>query len=320
VTSTEWARRRRLLANDPARLVSTYSIVARDSASGELGIAVQSHYFSVGGTVPWAEPGVGAVATQAFAERSYGPLGLAKLAEGMEPEQALALLLSEDPGRASRQVAIVDAQGRSATHTGSGCVQAAGHRAGEGYSAQGNMLRSEAVWQAMGEAFEAARGSLELRLFAALEAGEAAGGDLRGKQSAAMLIVSGERSDTPWAERRLELRIEDHHEPLLELARLMEVDSARCAFEEATAAFGAGDLELALERIATARELNPGNPEFTFWAGVAFATSGREDEAIALLHEAFEDGEGWRDLLRRLPAVGMLPDDDSLVARLCAKA
>jgi uncharacterized Ntn-hydrolase superfamily protein len=269
--------------------VSTYSIVARDSASGELG----------------------------FAEVSYGPLGLAKLAEGMAPQQALDGLLAQDPGRESRQVAIVDASGRTATHTGSGCVQAAGHRAGEGYSAQGNMLTSEASWQAMGEAFEGARGSFESRLMSALEAGEAAGGDLRGKQSAALLIVSPQKSATPWAERRLELRIEDHAEPLVELARLLEVDFSRRAFEEASAAFAQGDLELATERVSKARALNPGNPEFTFWTGVAFASSGRVEDALPLFREAFADGDGWRELLRRLPAAGMLPDDDALIERLC---
>jgi len=260
---------------------------------------------------------VGAVATQAFSEPSYGPLGLAKLAEGVEPRLALEALLAADPGREARQVAIVDANGRVATHTGNGCVAAAGHRIGEGYSAQGNMLRSDEVWQVMGEVFESARGSLASRLFEALEAAEAEGGDLRGRQSAAMLIVSGKSSVAPWNERRLELRIEDHEEPLRELERLMDIHLARCAFEEASQAFGLGDLELAAERIAEARRLTPNNPEFTFWAGVAFASSGRVEEAIPLLRKAFEDGEGWRDLLRRLPAVGMLPQDAVLLERLC---
>ena len=202
----------------PAR--ATYSIVARDAKTGEIGVAVQSHFFNVGGTVPWAEAGVGAVATQAFANADYGPRGLALLRSGKTADEALAALLAEDPDREQRQVAIIDAQGHVAVHTGKQTISPAGSQVGSGFSAQANMMASAEVWPAMAKAYESTSGPLAERMLAALDAAQAKGGDYRGKQSAAILIVGGKRSDTPWREVELNLRVDDNPEPLVELRRL----------------------------------------------------------------------------------------------------
>ncbi|HSP71030.1 MAG TPA: DUF1028 domain-containing protein, partial [Gaiellaceae bacterium] len=203
----------------------TYSIVARDAETGEVGVAVQTGTFGVGRVVQWARPNVGAVATQSFSEKSYGPLGLELMAGGKSAEQALAALLAADPGQAFRQAAMIDASGRAAVHTGSSCVAAAGHHVGEGYSVQANMMASERVWPAMAEAYEAAQGTLARRLLAALDAAEAAGGDFRARQSAALLVVPGEPDALPWAVVS-DLRVDDHPEPLAELRRLLELEEA----------------------------------------------------------------------------------------------
>ncbi len=204
----------------------TYSIVARDAESGELGVAVQTKAFAVGRTVPWAAPGVGTVATQAFSERSYGPLGLELMGAGRSAEETLRGLVAADARAEIRQVAIADAAGRVAAHTGDACIPEAGHALGEGFSAQANMMRSADVWPAMAEAFATAEGTLARRLLAALDAGEAAGGDFRGQQAAAMVVVSGERSGRPWEERIVDLRVDEHPEPLAELRRLLDLEEA----------------------------------------------------------------------------------------------
>jgi uncharacterized Ntn-hydrolase superfamily protein len=201
----------------------TYSIVARDPVSGDLGVAVQSHYFSVGSVVTWAESGVGAVATQSFAEPAYGPRGLALLRLGVDPVTALAALTSADPEQARRQVAFVDTAGRVAVHTGDLCIEAAGHVAADGVSCQANMMRGPGVWPAMLEAYHATSGDLAEKLMAALDAAEAAGGDIRGRQSAAMLIVKGTSSGQSWQDTVVDLRVEDAADPLGELRRLLSV-------------------------------------------------------------------------------------------------
>jgi uncharacterized Ntn-hydrolase superfamily protein len=204
----------------------TYSIVARDPQTGQLGVAVQTRAFGVGAWVTWARAGVGAVATQAFTDRGYGPLGLALLEAAKAPADALRALVAADDERDVRQVAFVDAEGRSAVHTGERCIPEAGHQVGDGFSAQGNMLRSSDVWPAMAEAYAGGEGSLAQRLLAALDAGEAAGGDFRGRQSAALLVVSGTRSGHAWDERVMDVRVDDHAEPLRELRRLARLQEA----------------------------------------------------------------------------------------------
>jgi uncharacterized Ntn-hydrolase superfamily protein len=300
----------------PLRLAATYSIVARDVATGEIGVAVQSHYFAVGTSVAWAEPGVGAVATQAFFNPAFGPVGLRLLREGCGPEAVIDRLLADDAGRELRQLALVDAHGKVAVHTGKLCVACAGHRVGDGFSVQGNMLRSEGVWDAMAAAYAAGRGELPERLVAALAATERAGGDVRGRQSAALLVVSGRRSERPWEERRIDLRVDDHRDPVTELARLLVIQRATEAFDAGMQAFQGGDPAGALERLAQARALHPDEPQFHFWAGVVALNAGRPGEAIAPLRRAGAADSGWLQLLLRLVPSGLVPDDPALIAKL----
>ena len=303
----------RVLEAQLDRLAATYSIVARDAKTGELGVAVQSSYFSVGTDVSWARAGVGAVATQAIVEVAYGPRGLELLARGASAQEALHELVAKDPLAALRQVGIVDARGRAAAHTGSACVSACAHAVAAGYSVQGNMLASDAVWQAMGPAFEAADGDLAERLMLVLEAAERAGGDMRGQQSAALLVVSGEPSQNDWEGRSFDLHVEDYPRPLEELRRLLTLRRAYALFQEARQTFGAGDFDRALEMVARARMLQPNDFQFSFWTGVALANSGRPDQARKWLAEAFRDSDVWRELGRRLCAVGLYTGDPSLL-------
>ena len=295
------------------RLAATYSIVARDALTGELGVAVQSNYFSVGTDVAWAKPGVGAIATQAIVEVSYGPKGLALIEGGASPREALDTLLAQDPTAALRQVGMVDGQGRVAAHTGEACVRACDDVQGKGYSVQGNMLTSDRVWQAMTDAFETAQGDLAERLMISLEAAEHAGGDVRGRKSAALLVVSGERCENEWEGRKFDLHVDDHPRPLEELRRLLSVRRAYGFFEQARADFAAGEIEGALDLVRRARELHPTDVQFSFWTGVALANIGRTEEARGWLNEAFSQSEAWRELGRRLCEVGMYSGDRSLL-------
>lgn len=296
----------------------TYSIVARDAETGELGCAVQSHFFSVGPIVPWVEAGVGAVATQAQAEISYGPLGLAGLRGGESPADALAALTAADEKSAHRQVGMVDAQGRVATHTGAMCIREAGHRQGDGVSVQANMMLRDTVPDAMLRAYEAASGDLTERLLAALDAAEAEGGDIRGRQSAAIVVASGEPSGKPWQDRRVDLRVEDHPDPLTELRRLVLMRRAYDAIDRAEQAGLRGDIATATAEYAKAEATSVGNVEPAFWFGVGVAMSGDVERARKVLATPFAAHDGWKELLRRLPAAGMFPDDPELIERLLA--
>jgi uncharacterized Ntn-hydrolase superfamily protein len=289
----------------------TYSIVARDAESGQLGVAVQSHWFSVGALVPWAEAGVGAVATQAFVEPAYGPRGLERLRAGASAGGALLALVAEDAGRATRQVAIVDAAGGVAAHTGVRCIACAGHHVGDGFAVQANMMGSEQVWPAMAEAFVAARGALADRLLAALDAAERAGGDLRGRQSAALLVVRGEASATPWSDRLVDLRVEDHAQPLDELRRLRTLARAYDHMNAGDAAMERAAIDDARREYGAAAALAPDRAELVFWHAVALATGGRDADAAPLFATVLTGAPGarWRELLRRLPAAGLLAQD-----------
>lgn len=282
----------------------TYSIVARDPNTGEMGVAVQSHWFSVGSVVTWGEAGVGVVATQAFAERSYGPLGLGLMRDGNPASMALAELVDADEQSDRRQVAMVDAAGGVAAHTGRGCLAEAGHIVGDGFSVQANMMLNATVPQAMAGAFSSAPGGLVSRLAAALDAAEAEGGDMRGRQSAAIVVVGAER--TPDAKKVLDVRVEDHHDPLGELRRLIEVDKAYARMNEGDEHLAKGDVAAAGVAYAAAQEAVPDNPEFTFWRGVMLANAGRIDEARTFLGDI---PERWQELLRRLPAGGLLSQE-----------
>lgn len=275
----------------------TYSIVARDRDTGELGVAVQSHWFSVGSIVPWARPGVGAVATQSIGEPSYGPRLLDRVAAGEEPGPALEGELAADPLAHFRQVALVDSAGRVAIHTGDGCIAHAGDREGDGYGAQANLMATPAVWPAMAEAFESASGPLARRLLAALDAGEAAGGDVRGRQSAALVVVPS--AGEPWR-RAVELRVEDHVDPLAELRRVCDLHDAYRLADRADALAGEGRHDEAAGIYRQAADAVPGSVELRFWAGLGIAAAGDTERGAAQVAEAIEHGEGWRELLSRL--------------------
>lgn len=275
----------------------TYSIVARDRATGQIGVAVQSHWFSVGSVVSWAQPGVGAVATQSIAEPAYGPWLLERLGAGVKPRDALERLLSEDEGARFRQVAVIDGEGEVAAHTGPGCIDHAGHVEGDGFSAQANMMRSPDVWPVMATAYEAADGPLARRLLATLDAGEKAGGDVRGRQSAALVVV--EAHGEPW-QRAVELRVEDHPDPLAELRRLLDLHDAYGLATEGDDLVGEGRHAEAGDRYRRASELAADNHELLFWSGLAIAQGGDLDEGTQRVRRAIELEPGWAELLPRL--------------------
>jgi uncharacterized Ntn-hydrolase superfamily protein len=275
----------------------TYSIVARDPATGELGVAVQSHWFSVGSTVPWAEPAVGAVATQSIADPSYGPNALDLLREGGRAREVLSELVRRDPGSAMRQVAVVDSSGEVAVHTGRRCVQFAGHETGRGFVCAANMMRDEGVPQAMARAFTTALGDLPDRLLVALDAAEAAGGDVRGRQSAAIAVAP--REGEPWR-LTTDLRVEDHPEPLDELERLLDVADAYRLATEGDNLVGRGDHDAAAARYTRAAQLAPGNHELIFWSGLSAAEGGDMTTAVERVRRAIELQPGWAELLDRL--------------------
>ena len=298
------------------RLAHTFSIVARDPETGELGVAVQSHWFSVGSVVTWAEAGVGAVATQSLVEVSYGPLGLALMRAGKSAGEALTALLAADEGRDLRQVAMVDAQGRVAVHTGPRCIAEAGHAVGPGFSVQANIMINSDVWPAMADAYESAEGDLAERLLAALEAGQAAGGDIRGQQSAAILIVKGASTGRPWADTVMDLRVEDHPEPIRELRRLVQIHRAYQHMNRGDERLGEGKVEEALEEYRAAAALAPHIEELPFWQAVTLADLGRLEEALPLFGRVFAVNPAWADLVRRLPASGLLRDDPEMMRRI----
>ncbi|MFW5920583.1 MAG: DUF1028 domain-containing protein [Polyangiales bacterium] len=292
--------------------VSTYSIVARDPATGELGCAVQSHFFSVGPLVPWVEAGVGAVATQAMVEPSYGPRGLELMRAGDSASDALAALLEEDAQREVRQVAMVDPSGGVAAHTGAKCIAEAGHRAGEGSSVQANMMRAPTVPGAMARAFETTEGDLADRMVAALHAAEREGGDIRGKQSAAIVVHKGTSTGRPWHDRRFDLRVEDHPEPLDELARLVRLQRAYDFVERGDACLAVGDMAGARDAYERAGQLAPEAGELVFWQAVALCAAGDRDEALERFARLFEKEPVWRDLVPRLVEPGILPDEEAV--------
>jgi len=307
-----------LLAASAVRPVNTYSIVARDPATGQIGVAVQSHWFSVGSVVPWAEAGVGAVATQSFVDASYGPMGLALMKAGRSPQEALAGLLAADAGRDVRQVAMIDAQGRVANHTGKMNIPAAGGQTGKEYAVQANLMEKDTVWPAMARAYEAAKGDLADRLLAALDAAQAEGGDIRGQQSAALLIVKAQPSGRPWADKVFDLRVEDHPKPLEELRRLVSVQRAYNHMSAGDDCVTVKDWTCAEKEYGAARALEPRNAEMSFWHAVALATGGHLDQARPLFAQAFAADPRWRELVRRLPAVDQLPKDPKLLEAVLA--
>ena len=290
----------------------TYSIVARDPDTGDLGVAVQSHWFSVGSIVGWAEPGIGAVATQSFVDPSYGPLGLALMRDGKTAEQALQSLLASDDHANVRQVAMIDASGNVAAHTGENCIFAAGDQVGENYSVQANLMENDTVWDAMAAAYESTEGDLADRMLAAMRAAEGEGGDIRGMQSASMLIVSGDRSQPAW-QRKLDLRVEDHPAPLDELERLIQVHRAYEFMNQGDEHMTENDVESAVAAYGAAADLAPDIVEIRYWQAVTLAGAGELEQALPIFAEVFAAEPRWHKLTPRLPASGLLPDDADLL-------
>jgi uncharacterized Ntn-hydrolase superfamily protein len=285
----------------------TYSIVARDPASGALGVAVQSCYFTVGPVVCWARAGVGAVATQALAEPAYGPTCLGLLADGASAAEALGDAWERDPGHDVRQVAVVDAAGGGAARTGALCIDYAGDQGGEGYRVQANMMASDRVWPAMAEAFESAPGPLTDRLLAALDAAEAAGGDARGRMSAAMLVVDGERRDDPWAGVLVDVRVDHHPEPLGELRRLVRNAGAFRACDRGEHALFSGDPAGALAAADEGLAVLPEEGNLHLLRAGALLMSGRVDEGIAEARALVATQPSWAVVLRSVASTGLFP-------------
>lgn len=297
----------------------TYSIVARDRDSGALGIGVASHFFSVGSIATFAEAGVGVICSQAFAARQYGPVGLDLLRAGQPAPAVLEALQRVDPHPEIRQVGIVDGAGRASAFTGERCAGAAGHRVGDGVSAQGNMLGSDEVWGAMIDAFEKTTGDLAERLLAGLDAAEDAGGDARGRQSAHLIVVAGERTAAPWNQVLVDVRVEDHPEPLTELRRLVDLQRGYrligSVLFDASPLFrdprevDPGALDEALAALARAQTIIGANTEPTMWRAILLAQAGRVDEAADAVAPLLTATPSLIGFLRNLPAAGFLTDE-----------
>jgi len=308
------------VAGKAGPLAHTFSIVARDPVTGEMGVAVQSHWFSVGSIVTWAEAGVGAVATQSFVDPSYGFKGLELMRGGTPAPEALKRLLDADGQREVRQVAMIDGQGRVSAFSGKLDIQAAGHQVGEQYSVQANMMENARVWPEMAAAFEKTRGDLADRMLAALDAAQRAGGDIRGKQSAAILIVKATSTGRPWAgaDRVFDLRVDDHPEPIVELKRLVRLQRAYAHANRGDELVAEKKIDEALKEYTAAGELAPEILELPFWQAVTLVVVGREAEAAPIFRRVFAKEPYWADLVPRLPAAGQLPDDKALIARIVA--
>lgn len=302
------------------RPVSTFSIVARDSVTGQMGVAVQSHWFSVGPVVPWAEAGVGAIATQSFVKIEYGPDGLDRLRSGESPQQALAAMLAADSGREVRQVAIVDAKGNVATHTGAKCVAYASHITGPGFSVQANLMADSTVPKAMAKAYTEAKGPLGKRLLAALRAAEHEGGDIRGRQSAAIVIVDGQRHDKPWQGKVVELRVEDNPDPVAELVRVYRLNEAYDWMNRGDGYSEKKDWDSASMAYGAAEKIAPQILELPFWHATTLANAGRVDEALPIFSRVFAKQHRWLELVPRLVPAGLLPNDSTVINRILRAA
>ena len=308
-----------LCAETPLRPISTYSIVALDAETGQLGVAVQSHWFSVGTVVPWAKAGVGAVATQSIAEPSYGPKGLALMEQGIPADEALQSLLAKDIGENVRQVAMVDAQGNVGVHTGSRCISHASHLTGKNYSVQANIMAKPTVPSAMVQAFESTTGDLAERMLAALDAAEAEGGDLRGRQSAAMLVVSGEPTGDPWTDRIVDLDVADHENPLIELRRLYRISQAYRHAQRGDEYMEKNEMDRALQEYSAATKLYPENPELPFWTAVTLAQTGELEKALLIFNDVFSRNGNLRELVPRIVQAGFLTVEQNVLQEILAQ-
>ncbi|HEX8425987.1 MAG TPA: DUF1028 domain-containing protein [Hymenobacter sp.] len=300
-------------------LAHTFSIVARDPQTGDMAVAVQSHWFSVGTSVSWGEAGVGVVATQSFTNKSFGMRGLALLKSGKTAQQALDELLRTDEGRDVRQVAILDAQGHVATHTGKKCIDMAGQQQGDQFSVQANMMLNNTVPAAMAKAYEQnAKLPFAERVVATLEAAQAAGGDIRGRQSGALLVVRGKATDAPWDDQLINLRVDDCAEPLKELARLLRLHRAYEHMNAGDLAVEKNDVPGAIREYQAAEKLFPDNLEMKYWHAISLANKQQVPAALKMLQPIFKQDPNWRTLTQRLPKVGLLTVSDAELKQILA--
>ncbi len=301
------------------RPVSTYSIVARDPDTGQLGVAVQSHWFSVGPLVAWAESGVGAVATQSFIDPNYGPLGLELMKAGRTAQEAMDALVNTDEGKDVRQVGMIDKDGNTAVFTGNSTIPYAGHKMGKNYSVQANLMEKSTVWDAMAHAFESSEGDLAEKLLVALEAAQNEGGDIRGRQSAAILVVSGEATGFPWVDRIFDLRIADHPTPVKELRRLVQLKRAYLKLNEGDEWVTEHQMEKAVtgyEEATSLVEDSQTNGEAPFWVGVTLVEAHQIEKSYPYFRRAYRQDKSWAELINRLPAAGLLPNDKKLLKNI----
>ncbi|MFH1892209.1 MAG: DUF1028 domain-containing protein [Candidatus Zixiibacteriota bacterium] len=303
---------------DSHRPVHTYSIVAYDSTTGQFGAAVQSHYFKVADVI-WAEPNVGAVATQSLVDFTYGPLGLELMKVGKTAQQALDGLIASDPNNNVRQVAMIDCNGNIATHTGSLCIAEAGHHTGRFYSVQANLMRDSTVWDAMADAYENSSGDIAERMMAALEAAQVEGGDIRGMQSAALIVVTGEPTGREWSDKIFDIRVDDSPEPLVELRRILNISRAYRHMDRGDELISAEKFEEAEKEYSIAADLSPGNVEIRFWQAVTLASIGEVERSLPIFKHIFEEDSRWRELVPRLVKAELLPDDDEVLERILAQ-
>lgn len=288
-------------------LAHTFSIVARDPVTGEMAVGVQSHWFSVGTAVSWGEAGVGVVATQSFVNKSYGLKGLALMKQGKAAPEALKELLAADEGREVRQVAMIDANGNVNAHTGKNCIDYAGNIVGKNYSVQSNMMLTGNVCEAMSKAFLESEGKpLAERVLIAMQAAQSVGGDIRGKQSAAILVVAGKSAGQPWNERLIDLRVDDHKAPLDELDRLLRLYRAYEHMDKGDLAIEKNDMKLAMEEYGAAMKMFPENLEMQYWTAITLANNKKVSDASKLLQKIYKKDANWRELTRRLPKVNLL--------------
>jgi uncharacterized Ntn-hydrolase superfamily protein len=298
----------------------TMSIIARDPQTGELGVAVESHYFSVGPVCPWAETGVGAVATQANAEPLYGKLGLELMRYGKDAPTVLKALLAADAASETRQVAMIDAKGNVAAHTGSKITPAAGHLQGKNYSVQANTMSSEKVWPAMARAFEQTTGDLADRFLAALEAGQEAGGDIRGQQTAALIVVTGTSRGQPWKDRVFDLRVEDSPEPITELKRLVRLQRAYSSAFKGDDFASENEWDQAINSYRKAVELAPEKEELRYGLATILLQAGRDEESLPIFRQVFLEHPIWVEITKRNVISGDLPNDPPRIQRVLDQA
>ncbi|MBU1101549.1 MAG: DUF1028 domain-containing protein [Bacteroidetes bacterium] len=284
----------------------TFSIVARDTVTGEIGVAVQTHSFAVGNRVSWAEAGIGAIATQSFTNKSFGPRGLEYLREGCSAEETLEKLIDSDFGKDVRQVGIIDNNGNVATWTGKKCIREAGHISGNNFSVQANMMLTDQVWSAMAEAFESTKAPLAERLIASLEAAQSVGGDIRGIQAAAMKVVSGKSTGNYWEGVTIDLRVDDSKDPIKELARLLKVQRANEHLGRGEVALEKGDLKTAIEENSIAQDMLPEDLEVKYWYAVSLANNNMVEMSLPIFKEVFAKDNNWKILTERLPEVDLL--------------